>query len=297
MPRLFFLALLLAVLARPASAQPADAAPVIAAERAFAADGLTMGVDGSFLKWSTDDAVMIVGGAARRAHEVLDPHAQFNPAAPSLVWWPNWAGISRSGDLGFTSGPVEVGGTRSGHYFTIWQRQPGGDWKWVYDGGVGAAAAAPAGPTAEPAILPTSVLGSASPDAAMSEVRTVEAVLAASALRDQKKAHLSLLAPDARLYVAPLAPAVGTEQFAEALDAWPATFELSPPFGGGSSEAGDLVWTYGRALWTLEDAPSGAGHYVHLWQKRTRGWVLTFAQIIMDPLPPISSGAPPPAPG
>lgn len=294
MPRLFIIAALFLAIARPAAAQPADAGPIIAAERAFAADGLSMGVDASFLKWSTDDAIMITGGAARLAREVLDVNARLDPAAAALVWWPNWAGISRSADLGFTTGAVEVGGVRSGHYFTIWQRQPDGAWKWVYDGGVGANADNAPGPMAEPSILPTSVIGSANPDAAMSEVRTVEAVLAASALRDQKQAHLSLLASDGRLYVAPLPPAIGADQFAAALDAWPPSLELSPPFGGGASQGGDMVWTYGRALWTRDGAP-GAGHYVHLWQKRTRGWVLAFAQIINDPPPPVSSVAPPPA--
>lgn len=298
MPRPFVLAALLLALARPAAAQPADASPVVAAERAFAADGLTMGVDGSFLKWSTDDAIMIAGGQPRRAHEILDPHAVFDPAAPSLVWWPNWAGIAKSGDLGFTTGGVEVGGRRTGHYFTIWRRQSDGSWKWVYDGGVGATSAGVPGPDSEPLYLPTAILGSPSADAAMAEVRTVEAVLAASALRDQKQAHLSLLAADGRLYVAPLPPAVGTEAFAAALDAWPHSFELSPPFGGGSSEAGDMVWTYGRALWTRDETPR-AGHYVHLWQKRSTGWVLVFAQIINDPPPSPGPGtpAPPPAAG
>jgi ketosteroid isomerase-like protein len=296
MPRPLVIALLmLFALARPAVAQPADAEAVVAAERAFAADALATGLDASFLKWSTEDAVMIADGGARLAREVLNPHARFDRNAPSLVWWPNWAGISKSGDLGFTTGPVEVGGVRSGHYFTIWERQADGGWKWVYDGGVAADAVEAPGPEIAPDILPTSVLFSASPDAAMSEVRTVEAVLAASALRDQRQAHLSLLAPDGRLYAAPLAPAIGAEQFATTLGAWPHALELSPPFGGGASDAGDMVWTYGRALWTEDDAP-GAGHYVHVWQKRTRGWVLVFAQIITDPPRRVSNVAPPPAP-
>ena len=295
MPRLMLLACLLMALARPAAAQPADASHIVDAERAFAADGLTMGVDGSFLKWSAETAIMIAGGAPRLAHEILDPHAVFDPAAPSLAWWPNWAGIAKSGDLGFTTGGVEVGGRRTGHYFTIWQRQPDGSWKWVYDGGTGATSAGVPGPDSEPALLPTSILGSPSPDAAMSEVRTVEAVLAASAARDQKQAHMSLLAPDARLYVAPLPPAIGAEAFPAALDAWPRSFEFSTPFGGGSSAAGDMVWTYGRALWTREEAPR-AGHYVHLWQKRSMGWVLVFAQIIDDP-PHSPVSPPPPAAG
>lgn len=285
MPRLILLAALLLSFARPASAQPAEASRIVAAERAFAADGLAMGVDRSFLKWSTDDAILFTGGAPRLAHEVLDPAAAFDPAAPSLVWWPNWAGISKSGDLGFTTGAVQIGGARTGHYFTIWKRQADRSWKWVFDGGVGASAIDTPGPDKAPLLLPTSILGSSSRDAAMSEVRTVEAVLAASALRDQKQAHLSLLAPDGRLHVAPLPPAVGAAAFPAALDAWPHRFEFSAPFGGGSSAAGDMVWTYGRALWTRDETPR-AGHYVHLWQKRSMGWVLVFAQIINDPPPP-----------
>ncbi|WP_428151022.1 DUF4440 domain-containing protein [Brevundimonas sp.] len=284
MPRPILFAVLLLAFARPAWAQPADASNIVAAERAFAADGLTMGVDRSFRKWSTDDAVMIADGAPRLAHDILDPNAVFDPNAPSLVWWPNWAGISKSGDLGFTTGGVEVGGVRTGHYFTIWKRQPDGAWKWVYDGGVGATAAKAPGPETQPLLLPTSILESSSPDAAMSEVRTVEAVLAAGAMRDQKHAHLALLAPDGRLYVAHLPPAVGAGAFPAALDAWPRRLELSTPFGGGSSDAGDMVWTYGRALWTRDETPR-AGYYVHLWQKRTMGWMLVFAQILSDPPP------------
>lgn len=284
MSRLFILAALLLAFARPAEAQPAEASQIVAAERAFAADGLMMGVDGSFLKWSTDDAIMIAGGAPQRAHDILDPNAVFDPTAPSLVWWPNWSGIAKSGDLGFTTGGVEVGGRRTGHYFTIWQRQSDGSWKWVYDGGTAATSAGVPGPDSEPMLLPTSVFGAPSPEAAMAEVRAVEGVLAAGALRDQKGAHLALLAPDGRLYVAPLPPAIGEAAFPAALDAWPSSFELSAPFGGGSSQAGDMVWTYGRALWTRDETPR-AGHYVHLWQKRWAGWMLVFAQIIPDPPP------------
>lgn len=276
--------LLFAFSAAPSLAQPADAAPVVAAERAFAADGLAMGIDRSFLKWSTEDSIMIAGGGPRLTREIMDANAVFDPAAPSLVWWPNWAGISKSGDLGFTTGGVEVGGVRRGHYFTIWQRQADGGWKWVYDGGVAATSADVPDASTEPVILPTSVVGSPSREDALSEVRAVEAILAAAALRDQKAAHLSLLAPDGRLYVAPLPPAIGEAAFASALDSWPATFTFGAPLGGGSSEAGDMVWTYGRAGWT-RDGAARSGHYVHLWQKRAAGWVLAFAQLIPDPPP------------
>ena len=280
--RLLSAVVALGLMSAPALAQ--DAAPIVAAERAFAADGLIMGVDASFLKWAEPDAVMIAGDAPTTVTALMDPNAVFDPEAPSLVWWPNWAGVARSGELGFTTGGVEVGGERRGHYFTIWRRQPDGGWKWVYDGGTGAASAGVPGPDSEPVILPTATTGAASAEAAMAEVRAAEAALATAAATDQAAAHLSVLADDGRLYVAPLPPAIGREAYAEALAGWPATFMFGPTMGGGASQGGDLVWTYGAAAWTRA-GQDRAGHYVRLWQHRPEGWRLVFAQLLPNPPP------------
>lgn len=274
-----------------AMAQAPDAAPVIAAERAFAADGLTMGVDGSFLKWAVPDAVMIAGAGPTTVTALMDPNAVFDPQAPSLAWWPNWAGIAKSGDFGFTTGGVEVGGARTGHYFTIWQLQPDGTWKWVYDGGTGATAAGVPAADTEPMILPTATVGSASPEAAMAEVRAAEAVLAAGAAVDQAAAHLGALADDGRIYAAPLPPGIGRDGYAAALAGWPATFVFQPSAGGGASQAGDMVWTYGAAAFTHE-GQDRTGWYVRLWQKRPEGWRLAFAQLLPT-RPPAPPAAPP----
>lgn len=285
------LALTSALVAGPALAQtagPPDAAPVVAAERAFAADAPSLGVAGSFNKWAVPEAIVIAGGRAQRIGEVYPDRPR--PAdEPLLEWWPNFAGIARSGDLGFTTGGVAVGGQRTGHYFTIWKRQPDGSWKWVYDGGSGASAADVPGPETEPVILPVALHGSDSADKAMLDVLLLEAFLARGALRDQKRAHLFFMADNGRLYVAPRPPAIGREAFAEALSAWPETFEFGDAEGGGASEAGDMVWTYGPAAWT-RDGQARTGHYVRLWQKQAEGWAIVLAQLI--PAPP----APPPPP-
>ena len=278
----------------PAGVGPA--AVVVAAERAFAADGLTMGVDGSFLKWSTPNAVMMTGAGPRLARESLDPAAVVDPAAPALVWWPNWAGIATSGDLGFTTGGVEFGGKRSGHYFTIWQRQADGGWKWVYDGGAGANADAAPDATTDPVILTSASVGSASVVAAMDEVHAAEAVLSAAAAKDQKAAHVAALADDGRLYVAPLPPAIGASQYAAALDAWPSTFTFGAPEGGDASQAGDMAWTYGKANWRRGETDRN-GWYVHVWQKRAAGWKLAFAQLVAAPPAAPPAPATPPAAG
>jgi ketosteroid isomerase-like protein len=275
-----------------ALAQTPDAAPVIAAERAFAADTAVLGINAGFTRWSVPDAVVIEGGqvSAVRAAYPDRPRAADEPA---LDWWPNWAGIAMSGDLGFTTGAVSVNGRRSGHYFTIWMKQADGVWRWVYDGGSGASAADAPDATTEPIILATARVRSSSPEAAMNEVKAAEVDLAAAARTDQAAAHLAVLADDGRLYVAPRPPAMNAGTFAEALAGWPKTFEFGPTEGGGASQAGDLVWTYGPAAWMRAGQPRH-GHYVRLWQKRPAGWVLAFAQLVPVPAPPEPPAAPAP---
>jgi ketosteroid isomerase-like protein len=286
MRRLALFVLPLTVLTAPAlgrAAEP-DAAPVIAAERAFAADAPSMGITGSFTKWSLPDAVMIAGGGVQTVRQAYPPEVPRPAGEPLLEWWPNFAGVARSGEMGFTTGGVALGGRRTGHYFTIWKRQPDGAWKWVYDGGSGASAADVPGPGSEPVVLPVASVGSASPEVAMEEVEAAEAVLALAAAADQKAAHLEVMAADGRLYVAPLPPATTPQAFASALDHWPATFAFGPTEGGGASEAGDLAWTFGTAAWTQAGADR-RGHYVRLWQKRPDGWRLVLAQLIPAPAP------------
>ena len=294
-----FAAALLA--AGPALAQTPDAAAIVAAERAFAADAPALGLTASFNKWSVPDAVMIGGGQVQTVRDVFPPDVPRPADEARLEWWPNFAGISRSGDLGFTTGGVAINGQRTGHYFTIWKKQADGSWRWVYDGGSGASAAEVPGPDSEPVILPVGpallqVVTSLdrppppmAPDWAMTRVREQEAVLARTAATDQKAAHLAALADNGRLYVAPRPPAIGRAAFADALDAWPPTFRFGPTEGGGQSQYGDLVWTYGPAAWTTDGQPR-TGHYVRLWQRQEDGFRIVLAQLIAAPPPP-----PPPA--
>ena len=289
------------LVAGPVLAQTPDAAAIVAAERAFAADAPALGLTASFNKWSVPDAVMIGGGQVQTVRDVFPPDVPRPADEARLEWWPNFAGISRSGDLGFTTGGVAINGQRTGHYFTIWKKQADGSWQWVYDGGSGASAAGVPGPDSEPVILPVGpallqVVTSLdrppppmAPDWAMTRVREQEAVLARTAATDQKAAHLAALADNGRLYVAPRPPAIGRAAFADALDAWPPTFRFGPTEGGGQSQYGDLVWTYGPAAWTTDGQPR-TGHYVRLWQRQEDGFRIVLAQLIAAPPPP-----PPPA--
>lgn len=280
------------LVAAPVAAQTPDASPVVAAERAFAGDRAPLGITGSFTKWSMPDAVVIGGGKVRTVREAYPPETPRPADEPALDWWPSFAGIARSGDLGFTTGPMALNGQRTGHYFTIWRRQPDGSWKWIYDGGSNASAAEAPGADSEPTLLAVSDTGSVSPQAAAAELAAAEARLARGSAADQKAAHLEVMADDGRLYVMQRPPAIGREAFADALAAWPETFQFSPSQSVTVSDAGDMAWTYGEAAWSRNGQPR-AGHYVRLWQKRTGGWKLVLAQLI--PAPPPAPPAGPPA--
>ena len=67
-----------------------------------------------------------------------------NPPPGNLgpVWTPQLGTVAASGDLAFTMGPAwprKAGADQgrppanAGRYFTIWRRQPGGEWRYVVD--------------------------------------------------------------------------------------------------------------------------------------------------------------------
>jgi ketosteroid isomerase-like protein len=275
------IALIAALLATPAMAAPAriDPGPVVAAERAFAADGLKLGIKQSFLKHSADQAILF-------QPDPVNTHESFKAApddqgGPPLAWWPLRAGIARSGDLGFTTGPYTYDGKPGGYYFTVWKKQADGAWKWIYDGGPPSdmTQAAPQG--SQPTYLPVSTAKGKYPEAAFAEVKAAEAALATAARTDVKAAYLKVLSPDARVVGSRAAPVDTPAGQAAELSTRAAQIVFGP-LGGEASKAGDLAWTYGDAAWTNDGKP-GRGHYVRVWQLRKAGWVLVYDVILRAP--------------
>ena len=116
--------------AAPAGAQPSPLDEVIAAERAFAADTRERGFKLGFLAAVAPDGFVFQPGPTP-ARPGLERLPDAPPPGPPLFWWPQFAGVANSGDLGFTTG----GATIPVRYFTVWQRQPDGRWRWVLDRG------------------------------------------------------------------------------------------------------------------------------------------------------------------
>ena len=260
------------------AAKTPSPAEIETAERAFAADGLALGVRDSFLKHMADDAIVFRPGPVN-AKALYEKRS--SSKTPKLQWWPQKVVIARSGDLGLSVGPWAIDGKRGGYYATIWRKGADGQWKWVYDGGAEADASKAPDPTARAVYGPVATKGAGSAAAGLAEVQAAERGLAFGVAMDAPAAYDLLLTSDA-LLTGP----TGTETLAPdarlgRLKARPEIMAFTP-LGGGASAAGDLAWTYGGVHWNLTDPNPVEAHYMHVWQRRPEGWRLIFETLNTD---------------
>ncbi len=265
-------------LSAPAAAAEPSAAPVVAAERAFAAETFKNGFKQGFLAYAAEDGLVFQPGPVP-ARPLLHRLPDESPPGPPLQWWPTWAGIANSGDLGFTTGPASI----PVRYFTVWKKQPDGSWKWIYDGGPALKVPMGGSPGDPITYLRPASAAAGSPDAALAEVAEAEADLARLAASDSKKAHLKYLAEDGMTAGSGQPSGIGRASQSAELDRRPARVQLKA-LGGSASQAGDMAFTYGETRWTDGDNP-GLGHYARIWQKRTEGWKLVADMLIVAPPP------------
>lgn len=274
MRALIFTVLLLGACASAPEAPVArNADEVIAVERAFAARGAEIGWIPAFREYTAPDGQF---GELQNAPEQLA--ATPDDGARNLFWWPAFAGIARSGDLGFTTGPFSVDDARTprGQYFTVWRKQPDGSWRWVWDGGPG--------PRPDPLnrgidaasipMLPISASGVGSAEEAQRQVSALEG--------DSSSAGLAAyLAADAQVYRSgrPLESAAA-ESFVFPNGEVRYTLRRTE-----ASAAGDLVFTLGEASWT-RDGTARQGFFARIWQHRPDGWRIVYDQLVGRAPPP-----------
>jgi ketosteroid isomerase-like protein len=193
-----------------------------------------------------------------------------------LYWAPSYAGIARSGDLGFTTGPASFDATRTAaiQYFTVWRRQADGSWKWIFDGGPGRITSP--GPYladgVEVPMLPVAAAGTGSASSAAEQVDEIEASAASpSALR-------VYLVAGAHVYRTGRARAYGGAESAANL-AYPSREISYQPRRTEASAAGDMVFTLGEAHWT-QDGAAKQGFYARIWQHQPNGWRIVYDQLV-----------------
>ena len=116
-----------------------DLQKLVDTEHAFARLAADKDTRTAFLANMTDDAVVFTPeqAAAKPIWEARKPNGSL------LSWAPNFADVSNTGILGYTTGNWEWRSKRKndtpsafGDFITLWLRQPDGKYKWVVDIGV-----------------------------------------------------------------------------------------------------------------------------------------------------------------
>ena len=109
---------------------------MIDAENAFAKYSKEQNTRDAFLMYLTDSTVLFDKNGPMKGKKSWTDRS---PNSSLLFWRPVFVGISKSGDLGFSTGPWEWSPTKEsakpeahGYYATIWQKFPEG-WKMALD--------------------------------------------------------------------------------------------------------------------------------------------------------------------
>lgn len=263
---------------------PSHVAPVVAAERAFAAEARQAGTGPAFARYVDPDRGLLFTPDPVPAKPLFDA-GQWPRGL--LRWWPAYAGIAASGELGFSTGPYEAGEAprlHHGWFLTIWGKRPDGSWRWLLDHGTPTQEAAGLDPAAPVEALAPAERAAGGSGKAWNAVLAAEVKLAAALLADAPRAYAAVLADEGRIMRAGRQPAIGRPAFEAAAAAGPKRL-AAWHCGGGVSKAGDFAWTFGDALWE-QDGGAVRGHYVRVWQRRGPAWKLIVDETVPVPRPP-----------
>jgi len=270
----------LAVGIRPTAAADAALTPaqmtLAEAERSFSRYAGEHGVKDSFVAHFAPDSIDFEpdpGPAIARISAWPAPKR-----ASVLSWGPVFVDLSRAGDMGYTTGPTlghDVGENprpdRHGYYFSVWRRQPNGDWKVAIDIGIATPGAESHAPELRAASTPGYAKGAAS------EIPTQrEAILA---LEREPGADAKHASAETRLHRDGVFPILGRDAVVADL-AKRAGPTQSQPVDVVVSSSADLAFGYGSlSRGETGGSVSEHGYYARVWKRNPTGAWEMVAQI------------------
>ena len=269
----------------PAHASGSDAVQTMTdTERAFSALSVEKGMKEAFLTYLADSAVIF-----RPAPTDGRSSWQARNSPPgTLIWEPCFAEVSRSGDLGVSTGPWEYrppGETDPakityGHFITIWRRQADGSWRVALD--IGGTHAAPrtggvgSGDMKRGPDHSGSKAGSAS---GAGDLAQLDRMLGEASRPGLARALQQTAAGDVRFNHAGREPALGLAAARAATDSLGGGWSFATR-GSGAAGSNDLAYTYGVAARFAEGSAGGtdSSSYLNVWRRDDHNrWKLSLA--------------------
>lgn len=265
---------------------------LVEAERAFSRMSEEKGIRESFSQFIAADGILFRPTAVLGKKWMQEHPLPPSQTRPLLTWQPIYAGISRAGDMGYTTGPwqykndVKDGKPSAfGSFMTVWKKQADGTWKFAIDLGI---------TNPEPkTVTSLTYAGSGTGSFKRIDVATTRNVLLkaerefskASAKRGAVTAFLEYAAKDVQLFRNNKFPFTGRKSAATALSPLSIEWTWTPAFADVSI-SGDLGYSHGS--YELRDKSSRVvserGNYMRVWKKVRGAWKLLID--VADPLPP-----------
>ena len=264
---------------------------MVGTERAFSRMSEEKGIREAFIEFIAEDGILFRPRAVLGKKWLQEHPLPASTTRPLLVWQPIFAGMSRAGDLGYTTGPWQLKNdikdakfSTFGTFMTVWKKQPDGKWRYMVDLGVSHPE------PKKPALLTYGepATGRFTRDAARgrSDLQKTESDFSkVSVKRGAVEAFLAYASSDVRVLRNQKQPFIGRKA---AVAAWtPLSIEWSwtTQFADVST-SGDLGYSYG--LYEMRDKTANSvketGNYMRVWKRVNGAWKLIVD--VTDPHPP-----------
>jgi ketosteroid isomerase-like protein len=253
---------------------------VVAAEKAFAAMAAEKGTNLAFVEYAAPEGLVFNQKPVNARY--------FYGKRPSnsslLAWSPNFAGISSTGELGFTTGNWSFhpkgktdAPTAFGEFATIWKRQPDGKYRFAVDLGIQHAKYETEIPQQTSFFTRKADKKSDSQNWQKLENDFADSLKKNGLVKTYDK----LLAETSRLLRENHFPFVGRKEALRAVSIEKYSFTAKPINGELS---GDFAYVYGEYELTDSTNKTERGFYLRVWKQTAKGWQI--ALDVLHPTPP-----------
>lgn len=257
---------------------------LIDAEKNFAQTAVDKNVKTAFLSNLDENSIVFKNGEPINGQKNWESE-EANDGY--LFWWPVYADIASSNDLGYTTGPAVFGQSRieqkpegGMYYSSVWRKNKAGVWKIAAD--LGSSTFPADGAHEEISTYPkSSDAKQKKVDIAKSEKElfAIDLQYITDLNKEGKSFSADFYSSEGRIHrprVAPLLGLSAIQQYQEENK-----FELEQS-GGGVSQSGDLGYTYGKVKVELmnEGQPQIIhANFIRVWKKENKSWKIVFDAI------------------
>jgi ketosteroid isomerase-like protein len=276
------------------SSQNKKLTSLVETERAFSRTSEEKGIRESFAEFIAEDGILFRPDPVAGKKWMQEHPLPRSDKRPLLTWQPIFAGISRAGDMGYTTGPWQYKNdikdakpVAFGDFMTVWKKQPDGHWKFAVDLGV----SHPDPKTGLRTWRAPSLAKSARfrrVDVALTReslMRTDRDFSKASAEQGAVGALLLYAANDVRVFRKDKMPFVGRKAAVSTMAPLTREWTWNPTFADVSI-SGDLGYSYG--IYELREKTGTrslieTGNYLRVWRKDNGAWAVVID--VADPQP------------